>query len=226
VQNPTKPLLTIDIDNKESIQRIDSNLYPDELALIKEETLERSVDECLTLKSNGNLIRDKLLGLIRKEIYSYRSSYFYLKLENQAVRDPLVCRCTGKVLSDVKALYHEHKGDQKKILLDSHIAGVCGSCLVDFKGIYSALEIEKTYIEGLPSSIWVEKVEKLIEEFYFVCPAEFSNLKFEVISMNSFNLKIRCDKGESSLKRVDIMDTLANYFKSELKLDLKLSVVI
>jgi hypothetical protein len=106
------------------------------------------------------------------------------------------------------------------------VGGICGSCLGDFKSIYAELEKEKTYIEGLPSIIWIEKVEKLIEEFYFVCPAEFSNLRFEVISMNSFNLKIRCDKGESKLKRVEIMETLANYFKSELKLDLKLSVVI
>jgi hypothetical protein len=219
-------MINLDIDNKEIIQRVDSSLYPNELSSIKEECIGFSLDDCLALESNGSLVRDKLLCLIRMEIHSYRSSYYHLKLENDSVVDPLVCRCMGKLLSEVKSLYHEHKGDQKKILVNSHIAGVCGSCLGDFKSIYAELEKDKTYIEGLPSTVWIEKVEKLIEEFYFVCPGEYSNMKFEVISMNSFNLKIRCVKGDSTLKRVEIMETLANYFKSELKLDLKLSVVI
>ena len=222
--------VVLDIDSGEIIRKLtfSNKLKLDEnIKLeIEKSCLNKSLDECLRLESKGILLKDKLLNFIRMEIYSYRSNYFHLKLENKDFLDPLLCRCMGKHLSDIKSLYHEHKGDQKKILMESHIGGVCGTCLGDFKDIYNKEEENKAYIEGLPAKVWVSKVEKLIEEFYFVCPAEYSSMKFDVISMNSFHLKIRCNKGDSKLKRLEILDTLSNYFQSELKLDLKLSVVI
>lgn len=223
-------VLELDIDSREIIRGIkplDQILKnSQEFKAIKDECLNKSLDECLTLSSKSELSREKILGQIRKEIYSYRSNYFHLKLENDDFKDPLVCRCMGKTLSDIEALYHEFKGDRKKILITSHISGVCGTCLEDFDCIYREEESKKAYIEGLPATIWIEKVEKLIEDFYFVCPSEYSQMKFEVISMNTFHLKIRCDRGEVKIKRSEIVETLSNYFQSELKLDLKLSVVI
>ena len=48
-------------------------------------------------------------------------------------------------------------------------------------------EEEKSFVNGLDSKVWIDRIDKAVEEFYFVCPPEYSNLKFEVI-----NIKIRC----------------------------------
>ncbi len=183
-----------------------------------------SLHDFLKLKSNGNFITDIALGLSRKKIYEFRQDQQNcIQTENQS---PLLCRCLNKTVSDIEQAYHEYKGDKKKLLLETHICGICSHCNVQFNDLYKELEARKSYVNGEPAQVWISKVEKLIEEFYYVCPPEFSNLKFEVLSMNSFNLKIRCIRGESDLKRMEIQKTLENYLLSEIKLDLKLSVVV
>jgi hypothetical protein len=86
---------------------------------------------------------------------------------------------------------------------------------VDFDSLFEFYESEKGYINGIDSKVWIKKVDRLIGEFFFVCPPEYSAMKFTVISMDAFNLKIRCDRGDSKVNRKDITSTLSNFFKSE-----------
>ncbi len=222
--------VSLDIDNKENIVKIGSNNLAEPLKSRVQNLFEKhgsdTIEKWLSIESDGQLLTDLALLKIRSAIYDFRSNYFHLKLLNKDVVDPLLCRCLEIRVSKVKELYHEHKGDRKKILVNSQVSGICGECQIDFNNLFSSFEIEKGYINGIDSKVWVKKVDRLIGEFYYVCPPEYSQMKFTVISMDAFNLKIRCDKGESSLNRKEITSTLANFFKSEMKLEVKLSVVL
>ena len=222
--------ISIDIDVKELVRAIsytgNDKAFIRNIDFLKDIFLDQHLDHVLNEKSDGDLKMDILLGVLRKKIYEFRSNHTELSLKNKNSVDYTLCRCLSKSLDDIRTIYHEHKGQKKKILLESQISGICGHCKPDFEMFYSVLESEKGYIEGEPAEVWIAKVEELINEFYYVCPAEFSNLKFKVIKMDSFNLKLRCDRGESIISRNVITETLSNFFTSELDIDLKLSVVI
>jgi hypothetical protein len=222
--------IALDIDNKEYIVSIGTKELIGPLKTQVQSLFAKygsdSIENWLKIKSDGNLLTDLALLKIRTAIYSFRSDLFHLKLINKDVSDPLLCRCLSIRVSKIKELYHEHKGDRKKLLVDSQVSGICGECRGDFDLLFGSFEDEKGYINGIDSKVWIKKVDRLIGEFFYVCPPEYSAMKFTVISMDAFNLKIRCDRGDSKVNRKDITSTLSNFFKSEMKLEVKLSVVL
>lgn len=232
--------IKLDIDGNELIHSLEiiseTNTYKDiskELHLfISKSKIEKIYN--LTLKdlsliqsklNLSNLFMEKILGKLRHSIASYKGDQGgILALKNVAL-DELLCRCKGITYSDIGKLFKEFKGDRKGILIDSEVSGVCGTCRIDFDSYFNKLDEESGYINGIEAKKWEEKIYASLDDFYMICPPEYSDMKFNIISLNSHTLKIKCDRGESKLKRLDIQKTLSNYLLSELKIDVKLSVI-
>ena len=173
-----------------------------------------------------SLLVDLMLGKIRKDIQVYKGDMgSVLRTKNVSSSD-LLCRCKGITYKELDEFYLAKKGDKKEILLDSEVSGICGTCKIDFDTHFKVLEEEKSFVNGLDSKVWIGRIDKAVEEFYFVCPPEYSNLKFEVININVHNLKIKCVRGDSTLKRPEIQATLSNFLKSELKLEMPIKIIV
>ncbi len=234
------PQFSIDIDGNELVHSI---AYKGTDLKVKEVTsklndhfYKRNVNEVLDTDQAKmfdlvgfkleSLSLDILLGSIREQIYDYKGVVSGLLKAKNAKAYDLLCRCKGITYKDLDELYLKQKGDRKQVLLESEVSGVCGSCKLDFNSYFSKLEEEKSFINGENSTIWISRIDKSIDEFYFVCPPEYTNLKFEVISITVHALKIKCIRGDSTLKRPQIQATIENFLKSELKLEMPIKIIV
>ena len=232
--------IKIDIDGNELVHSITYNgTHKDLLTIIKpvnDYFYKRRIGEVFL--ANQSLIRDitgtdidaltidLFLGKIRKDIQIYKGDMgSALKAKNVDPAD-LLCRCKAITYKELDQVYLDQKGDRKQVLLESEVSGICASCKPDFDSYFKKLEEEKSFVNGLDSKVWIGRIDKAIEEFYFVCPPEYSNLKFEVININVHTLKIKCIRGESKLKRPEIQATLSNFLKSELKLEMPIKMIV
>lgn len=168
---------------------------------------------------------DLLLGKLRADIQDFKGDIGgVLKAQNKKSID-LLCRCKGLTAKDIEDEYYKHKGVKKTILIETEVCGVCSTCKPEFDALILKLEEKKSFINGRDADYWKEVILNSIDEFYMVCPPDYSNLKFEIISLSVHGLKIRCHKEGSSLKRLEIQSTLENYLNSEVKLNIPMKVI-
>jgi len=175
--------------------------------------------------SLDSLLIDKILGKIRVAIANYKGEQGGILFLKGISKDQLLCRCKAITFRDVDKYFKDFKGDKKGILIESELSGVCGSCKIDFDKYYSLLDERSGYINGIETKLWEEKIYSALDDFYMICPPEYSTMKFQIISLNSHSLKIKCERGESTLKRMEIQKTLTNYLLNELKIEVKLSII-
>lgn len=181
----------------------------------------------LDFPKKDSFLVDIILGKIRKSIQLYRGEQGGILSLKQTNKNELLCRCKALTYKDVDDLYVEHKGDRKKILIESEMSGICGSCKTDFSDYFRLLESKSTYIQGEESIIWVERINLKLNEFLAQAPEEFKKLDLSVLSLNVHMLKIKCIREEgSSLKRMEIQKILLNYLFEQLGVKFNLSVVI
>jgi hypothetical protein len=232
--------IKIDIDGNELVHSITySGTHKEIISIIKplnDYFYKRRVNELfsatqtlvrdLSGHDSDPLLLDLVLGKIRKDIQIYKGEMgSVLRAKNVSSAD-LLCRCKGITYKELEVTYLAQKGDRKQVLFESEVSGICGACKTDFEAYFKILEEEKSFVNGLDSKVWIDRIDKAVEEFYFVCPPEYSNLKFEVININVHNLKIKCVRGESTLKRPEIQATLSNFLKSELKLEMPIKIIV
>jgi hypothetical protein len=231
--------IKIDIDGNELVHSITYNgNHTDLLKVIKpinDYFYKRSITEVFSATHSlvkdisqvniDPLTIDLFLGKLRKDIQIFKGDMGSALKAKNVKPSELLCRCKGITYKELDQLYLDQKGDKKQVLLESEISGICGSCKTDFDSYYKKLEEEKSFIKGQDSKIWIDKIDKAVEEFYFVCPPEYSSLKFEVINITVHALKIKCVRGDSTLKRPQIQATLSNFLTSELKLEMPIKVI-
>ena len=161
------------------------------------------------------------LGLLRNTLLDY----WGFLVANEEIQD-LICRCKGLGRKQIVDKYYALQSDAKKVFLETNIAGVCGSCKADVNKILNELELSEDELFGKNKEYWQQKIDELINEYYLVCPPEFSSLQFSFISITPRNIKLKCTREGDGPARPKIQDSLNNFFKGQLDRDIPISVVI
>lgn len=182
-------------------------------------SLLENENECVDLIKQHSLLLEKALSFFRKAFVSY---WGYL---NPLQVVDLICRCNALGKQDVYEAYTKH-GEAKKVFQSLNISGVCGACKGDVNKILEKFELEEESLFGQKKEQWELKVKELLEDYYLVCPPEFSQLKFEFISITPRALKLKCIRTGTKPTRGEIQDSLNNYLKGEFETEIPVSVII
>lgn len=172
------------------------------------------------------LLLDSLLAQIRSQIKDYWGYVQADIIHHNSIKSELLCRCHGIGETKLANTFIELKGDIKKVYMKTNAAGACGSCFNDVESFLNSLETQQGVLFSEPVEKWENLVNKLIDEYYFVCPPEFSNLKFKLISISSRGIKIKCTREGTTPGVKLIQESLNNFFKGELPKEIPISVFI
>lgn len=231
------------IDSSEIIYqckyKTDSTTLGMALELISQKLKEKNVDEAFLLSCSDleqailddiechkffkeNMISfEQGLSLIRKALQEYWGYFLGLK-----EIDDLICRCNGIGKKQIVDTYYSLKSDAKQVFSETNIAGVCGTCKSDVNSILNELELSENELFGKNKEYWQNKIQELINEYYLVCPPEFSELSFAFISITPRNLKMKCTRVGQTPARPVIQESINNFFKGQLDRDIPISIVI
>lgn len=182
-------------------------------------TYFESDKEVINFISKNKVSLEKALAMFRKASAIY---WGYLAYDQV---DDLVCRCNSIGKKAIDQAYKE-TGDAKKVFQKLNLAGVCGTCKSDANKILSEFELREKTLYGENKDIWAKKIDEIINEFFMLCPPEFSSLKFEFISITPRVIKLKCIREGDKPTRVEIQDSLNNFFKGQLDPEIPISIVI
>lgn len=169
---------------------------------------------------------DSLLAQIRSQIKDYWGYVPANVIYHNSIKSELLCRCHGIGQTKLANTFIELKGDIKRVYMKTNASGACGTCFNDVESFLNSLETQQGILFSEPLAKWESIVNKLIDEYYFVCPPEFSNLKFELISISSRGIKIKCTREGTTPGVKLIQESLNNFFKGELPTQIPISVFI
>ena len=145
--------------------------------------------------------------------------------QDVSVQRDILCYCAKLSKKSFSFQFVQNRGDAKKTIFDTLAKSFCDTCSFEVDKLIKELEAKNEYFLGEDKSIWIDKIDALIEEFYLFCPPEYNNLKFEVSALKYNKIIIKCDKQGSSLKRLEIQSTLSNYLLDEIKEDVVISII-
>lgn len=177
--------------------------------------------ECLEFINKSRVKLDMALSLLRSSLLDY----WGFLVATEEIQD-LICRCKGLGRKQIVDKYYALQSDAKKVFLETNIAGVCGTCKTDVNKILNELELSEDELFGKNKEYWQQKIDELINEYYLVCPPEFSSLEFSFISITPRNIKLKCIRAGDGPARPVIQDSLNNFFKGQFDRDIPISVVI
>lgn len=240
MENKSQASIKFKVDSKEIIYDLEASSLGDlehVYCSIKDVLIDQKVTDVfqysrssLSNKITSNLenpfLVDKLLSLFRVELKKYRGEISPELIVSKKLKQELVCRCKALGYSQLKDAFIQHKGDFKKVYTETEISGVCGSCFSEVDKFLESLESNEGVLFDIPIEKWNEQVIELINEYYLVCPPDFSSLKFELVSISSRGIKLKCVRKGDRPGRMDIQDSLNNFFKGQLPQDLSISVFI
>ena len=240
MENKSQASIKFKVDSKEIIYDLEASSLgelEDVYSSIKDTLIDQKVTDVfqysrnsLSNKITSNLenpfLVDKLLSLFRVELKKYRGEISPELIVPDKLNQELVCRCKGLGYSQLKDAFIQHKGDFKKVYTETEVSGVCGSCFNEVDKFLESLESNEGVLFELPIEKWNEQVLELINEYYLVCPPDFSQLKFDLVSISSRGIKLKCTREGNTPGRLDIQDSLNNFFKGQLPQDLSVSVFI
>lgn len=176
-------------------------------------------NEILNFINANKLALEKVMAIFRKA-----SVIYWGYLDYDQVND-LICRCNAIGKNAIELAYRE-TGDAKKVFQKLNLAGVCGSCKSDSNKILNELELQEKSLYGENKEVWAQKIDEIINEFFMLCPPEFSALKFEFISITPRVIKLKCLRDGDKPTRGEIQDSLNNFFKGQLDPEIPISIVI
>lgn len=177
--------------------------------------------ECITFINHSGVKLDMALSFVRKALFDY---WGFLAVTDEI--DDLICRCKGIGKKQIIEKYYSSGSDAKKVFIETNISGVCGSCKSDVNKILNALELSEEELFGQNKEFWQNKIDELINEYYLVCPPDFSELKFDFISITPRVIKLKCHRKSKVPSRPAIQDSLNNFFKGQFDREIPISIVI
>ena len=145
--------------------------------------------------------------------------------QDSSIQKDILCYCAKLSKRSFSSQFVQNRGDTKKTIFDTLAKSFCDTCSFEVDKLVKELEAQNQYFLGEDKSAWIKKIDELIEEFYLFCPPEYNNLKFEVSALKYNKIIIKCDKQDSSLKRLEIQSTLSNYLLDEIKEDVVISII-
>jgi hypothetical protein len=145
--------------------------------------------------------------------------------QDSSIDKDILCHCSKLSFNAFEKEFIKVRGNSKEAIFNTMAKSFCDSCDQNVDNFIKELDAKNIYFMGQDKQIWIDKLDKLIEEFYLFCPPEYNNIKFKVSSLKYNKIIIKCEKGESALNRKEIQATLNNYLTSELDEEIIFSVI-
>lgn len=227
--------LYIKFDSKETIYQLKFESLDHEISSFIGLNFEYFSE--LSVANISSIFTHNFLGDFSPNIKNYVLRQFVLAIrdyigypgalteQDSSVDKEILCHCSKLSYNSFEKEFIKVRGNYKEAIFNTFAKSFCDSCDKAVDDFINELDAKNVYFLGQEKKIWIDKIDKLIEEFYLFCPPEYNNIKFEVSSLKYNKVIIKCEKGESSLKRKEIQATLNNYLTGELDEEIIFSII-
>ena len=172
---------------------------------------------------NNSLKSQSLINLFLTALREYRGDTV-LKDVKAYPLEHLVCRCNKLFKEDIRSLYQDVSGKRKELVKRSKLMMICSNCKPQAEELLDALKEEFYGAEKIQELS--EKVTNLLKGFFENSTFSSEQIELNLDRIQDGGIRIVAYRSDKSVKKNELLQSLNDYFPSELLQVFEISLVL